>query len=158
MILAIDFGTRRCGFARSDPAQTIAVPLAPLLGPRDGFLFSSRGAHPLLTERLRRLIADESPDLLVIGSPRHADGSESDASRRVRKFGAWVTHTFRLPVTYWDEHGSTQDASADLADAGWSPGARVRRAARGIEDSLAARLILQSYLDAHPAARTEGEA
>jgi len=158
VILAIDFGTRRCGFARSDPARSFAVTLAPLVGPRDGFLFSSRGAHPLLTERLRRLIADESPELLVIGNPRHADGSESDTSRRVRRFGDWVARTFKLPVAYWDEHGSTRDAAAELADAGWSPGARLRRSAAGIEDSVAARLILQSYLDAHPAAPTEGEA
>ena len=142
-ILAIDFGPRRVGFARSDPDQRLAFGLDTLIGPRERSLFSRQGAHPMLEARLRKLFEEEPVALVLIGDPRHESGEAGDASARVRRLGAWIGRTFRLPVRYWDEYGTTIAAAESLIDA-----TRHVRRAPGVKDRLAAQHLLQSFLDA----------
>ncbi len=132
-VLGLDFGTRRVGAAVSDPRRMIATPLE-VYERKDP---ARDAAH------YRALIAEHDVDRIVIGLPLHTGGGESDSSRLTRRWGAWLTEATGLPVVYFDERYTTVDAEDVLRAAGLKPSERKAR-----RDMLAARLLLQNYLDA----------
>jgi putative Holliday junction resolvase len=132
-VLGLDYGRRRVGVAISDRDRKIASPLTTLV----------RGGTDADARALRRLVADEEVELIVVGLPVHTSGRESELSREVRAFASWLeTITGRL-VRFIDERYSSREADAMLRDAGLK--ARAREARR---DMLAAHVLLQAFLDA----------
>lgn len=132
-VLAVDFGLRRCGLARSDPDRRIAFGL-----PTHEVL---PGAS--LEERIRALHAEEPLSGVVLGYPRHLDGRPGDLTPRIAALGEWIGGELGLPVAYWDERWTSLEAERLLRDAP----RRVRRD-KGVRDRIAAQRILQSFLDA----------
>jgi putative Holliday junction resolvase len=65
-------------------------------------------------------------------------------ARHAAKLGEAIQTQTSVPVVFWDESGSTQDARAVRVEMG---AARNKRS--GHLDDVAAAVILQSYLDAH---------
>ncbi len=59
-----------------------------------------------------------------------------------RNWGDWLGRATGLPVVYYDERYTTVDAEDSLIAAGLK---RSKR--KGLRDMLAARLLLQNYLD-----------
>ncbi len=132
--IGVDLGTRRVGLAGADPTGTIATPLGIL-----------KRRHPRFWAELERTCAERECRLLVIGLPRRLDGAEGVAAAAARSFAADAQRRLGLPVEMWDEWLTTVQAERSLIAAG------VRRSdRRGKVDAMAASLILQSYLDAHP--------
>ena len=132
--IGVDLGTRRVGLAGADPSGTIASPLRTL-----------ERRHPRFWAQLERACAERGCRLLVIGLPRRLDGAEGDAAAAARRFAADAEQRLGLPVAMWDEWLTTVQAERTLIAGG------VRRAdRRSTVDAVAASLILQSYLDAHP--------
>ena len=132
-VLGIDFGTRRVGAAVSDPRRQIATPLE---------VYQRR--DPVQDARhYRALVEEHDIDLVVIGLPLHTGGGESESSRLARGWGNWLGSTTGLPIRYHDERYSTVDADDVMRSSGrkW----KDRQARR---DMLAARILLQSFLDA----------
>jgi len=144
--LAIDVGTVRVGVASTDASETIASPLATL----------SRKREEQLWQRLGDEIAQRSVTTVVVGLPKSLDGSEGDAARAARDFGADVANRFNVTVEYWDERFTSVAAERSLLEAD------VKRAKRRqVTDEVAACLLLQSWLEARiqQAARSsQGEA
>jgi len=132
--IGVDLGARRVGLAGADPTGTIATPLATL-----------ERRHPKFWSALEHTCAERSCRLLVIGLPRRLDGSEGDAAALARRFAADAGRRLGVEVTMWDEWLTTVQAERALIAGGVR---RVRR--RSTVDAVAATLILQSYLDAHP--------
>jgi putative Holliday junction resolvase len=132
-VLGLDFGTRRVGAAVSDPGRSIATPLEVYVR-RD---WSRDGAH------YRNLIREHDVDRIVVGLPLHTGGGESESSTLARRWGAWLARETGLPVYFFDERYTTVDAEDVLRSAGLK--LKDRRAKR---DMLAARLLLQNFLDA----------
>jgi len=132
-ILGLDFGTRRVGAAVSDPRRVIATPLE-VYQRRD---IRQDAAH------YRALVLEHDVDRIVIGLPLHTGGGESDSSALARRWGAWLAAETGLPVLYYDERYTTVDADDVLRSAGLK--LKDRKARR---DMLAARILLQNYLDA----------
>ena len=132
--LGIDWGERRLGFAVSDPLGLIATTL--------------HTAH--ISSRAEALAAAESAfkesgaARIVIGLPVNMDGQPGPMAERVRAFADDLAARLDVPVDCWDERLSSAQAERTMRDAGMS--ARRRKQAR---DKLAARIILQSWLDAH---------
>jgi putative Holliday junction resolvase len=90
-----------------------------------------------------RLAAEEDGlASLVIGLPRHLDGSPSDMTPRVEAFAAKLGVRTSLPVILQDERLSSREAESRLAvrERNW----RVRKERL---DAAAAAIILQDYLD-----------
>jgi putative Holliday junction resolvase len=92
--------------------------------------------------QINQLIKQESVEAVVIGIPTNYEAHENQQSQAisVRK---WVTHlaeAIDLPIVLWDEQLSSADAR-ELARS-------KKRKPRDPIDDLAARVILQSYLDA----------
>ena len=102
-------------------------------------------AIPSFWTELERACAERACRLLVVGLPRRLDGGEGPAAAAARSFAADAGRRLGLDVAMWDEWLTTAQAERVLIEGG------VRRAdRRGTVDAMAATLILQSYLDAHP--------
>lgn len=130
LVLAFDFGTRRIGVAVGNEMLGSATALAPLPA-RDGIPD---------WQQIAVLLEEWQPDLLVVGLPLNMDGTESDMSRRARKFGNRLHGRFGKPVEVFDERGSTRAAKRIARDAGHRGNYRDD----GV-DGIAAQLILESF-------------
>lgn len=132
-VLGIDPGARRIGLALSDPEGQFASPLPAV---------QSRGAD----ETVRKLAAEIArcqAERLVVGLPLRLDGSEGESARLARSLAERLQAATGLVVVLWDERLTTRAAQRALTETG-TRGARRKQAV----DSIAAALLLQSYLDA----------
>jgi putative Holliday junction resolvase len=120
-VLALDYGTARCGCAISDPTGTVVRPLE-AVGPPDA-------------AALAELARAEEAELVVVGLPRTLGGEEGDQARISRAFAAELAELLDVPVETYDERLTTR-----MADDSARGGARADR------DSLAAAHLLESYL------------
>jgi len=123
--------------ALSDAAGTLATPLPAVKA--SGI---AHGAALLIAE----LVARHEAHGVVVGLPLNMDGSEGTQARISRRFAECLKLVTTVPVVLWDERLTTFAADQTLAEAGVSRGRR-----RALKDSLAARELLQSFLDAQPA-------
>jgi putative holliday junction resolvase len=137
--LGVDVGTVRVGLAGSDETGTLATPLRTV--PRRPAAGLWRAVAEIVGERL--------PACIVVGLPRRLDGSEGASAADARRVADGLHRTTGLPVEMWDERFTTAAAERSLIASG------VRRARRRQSvDSVAASLLLQSWLDARSRAGT----
>jgi putative pre-16S rRNA nuclease len=133
-VLGLDLGSRRIGLAISDVAGSIAFPA--------GHLVRTSLAQDLAA--LRSLARERGVACIVVGLPLHMDGRSGEAAQAARRFAAALAEATALPVELLDERWTTREAERALRDA--PRGTRARRAQ--VVDSLAATLILRTYLEA----------
>ena len=137
-IIGLDVGERRVGVAVSDPTRTLARPLSALkTSGLDG------DALDRVLDEIARLAAeDDGVASIVVGLPRHLDGTASDMTSRVEAFAARLGGRTGLPVALQDERLSSREAESRLAvrDKDW-------RSRKQRLDAAAAAVILQDYLD-----------
>jgi putative Holliday junction resolvase len=136
-LLAIDYGKKWFGLAVSDPSQTLARSLKRV-----------RGEEELL-RTVSDLAAAGDLEAVVLGLPRNMDGSLGPAAQSVLAFQARLEARCGLPVVTWDERLTSVEAERRLAEGGQSLSRRREKV-----DSLAAQILLQSYLDARAAERS----
>jgi putative Holliday junction resolvase len=130
-VLAVDYGTRNIGLARSDALGVTVVPLPSLANP---------GRRRLL-ERLETLTAEHEIAEIVVGMPWNMDGTPGPAAEQAVELIDAVRSRLGLPVRGCDERLSTVEATER-----WNAlSPRQRRRYRSV-DSLAAALILERYL------------
>jgi putative Holliday junction resolvase len=132
-VLGIDPGARRIGLALSDPEGQFASPLPAVV---------SQGAEDAV-RKLAAEIARCQAERVVVGLPLRLDGSEGESARLARRLAERLETATGLAVVLWDERLTTRAAQRALSEAG-ARGARRKQAV----DSIAAALLLQSYLDA----------
>jgi len=120
-VLALDYGTARCGCAISDPTGTLARPLDAIEPPEPAAIAE-------LAER-------EGAELVVVGLPRTLAGEEGEQAELTRAFVAELEDLLDLPVRTYDERLTTRMAERS-----------AREGARADADSLAAAHLLESYL------------
>jgi putative Holliday junction resolvase len=142
-VLGIDAGERRIGVAISDPDRHLAVPLRSVIA--DG--------HGGELDALATLAHDEEVAEVVVGLPLSLSGGDSAQTARARAFGATLEQRLSLPVHFWDERLSTQEALHQVEHGRQRPGKRGERPRGGHPapavdtDAIAASIILQAYLD-----------
>jgi putative Holliday junction resolvase len=130
-ILAVDYGTRNVGLARSDELGVTVVPMPSLPNP---------GRRRLL-ETLEALAAEHDIAEIVVGMPWNMDGSTGRAAEEAAALMRDIRSRLGLPVRACDERLSTVEAAAR-----WNTlSPRQQRRYRSI-DSLAAALILERHL------------
>ena len=137
-IVGLDVGERRIGVAISDPTGTLARPLNALrTSGLDGDALTVAGR-----EIARLSTDDDGLASIVVGLPRHLDGSASEMTPRIEVFAARLRTRTGLPVVLQDERLSSQEAESRLAarEKNW-------RARKERLDAAAAAIILQDYLD-----------
>jgi putative Holliday junction resolvase len=140
-VLGIDVGSVRIGLAVSDETRTVATPVATV--PND---------PRTLWTRLEREMEDRQVDRVVIGLPRKLDGTEGDAAASARQFASELQRRTEVAVELWDERFTTTIAERSLIESGVR---RKRR--REVIDSVAAAVLLQSWLDARRLATSRAQ-
>lgn len=120
-VLALDYGTARCGCAISDPTGTVARPLS--------------AVEPPVAGRIAELVREHDVDRVVVGLPISMSGEEGAQARLSRAFATELGDLVDVPVETYDERMTTRMASRT-----------AREGARADEDSLAAAHLLTSYL------------
>jgi len=123
-VLALDYGSARCGCAVSDPTGVLATPLEAIADPG-----SERGL-----EAIARLVAEREVGRVVVGLPVSLSGGEGAQAAESRKFAALLAERLDVPVVTFDERFTTRLAQR-------TPG-------RLPEDSRAAAHLLEGYLRA----------
>ncbi len=132
--LAFDYGEKRIGTAVGDTITGTARPLATLTGGMDAAL---------------KLIAEWRPTALVVGLPLMEDGSDQRITTLTRAFAKALVARSKLPVHFSDERYSSRAADELLRDARAS-GAMTRRVKKGDRDGLAAKILLEQFLQQLP--------
>ena len=135
-VLALDYGTKRVGVAMSDPLRVLAGGVG--TWPNDG----------VLIRRLAQFVTDEDVRLIVVGMPYAPDGGKGSKAREVEAFIARLGGVVDVPLTTWDESYTSVDAQRAFLEGGMK---KKQRRDRGSVDTMAARILLQQFLDAQPA-------
>ena len=99
--LAIDYGVRRIGLAKSDPSGTIASALETLQVKSDDEAIG----------KLKHTIAEVQPSALVIGYPVNANGTMGESCRKVDAFVVRLAKIFDGPIHKVDEYGTSEEAA-----------------------------------------------
>jgi putative Holliday junction resolvase len=124
-VLALDYGSARCGVAVCDPTETVVTPLEPVLaaGTRAGI-----GA-------LAALVAERGIDAVVVGLPLSLRGEDTAQTVEARAFADRLARRLgdRVPLALHDERLTTALARRDPSQ-------------RASEDSRAAAHLLEDWL------------
>jgi len=131
-ILSIDYGKRRTGIAVTDPLQIIANGLATV-------------STSELFDFLKRYIASENVERVIIGRPMQPNGMPSENLQRVEQFVAWWKKAEPdVPIEYVDERYTSVLAHQAMLAGGLRKKARQDKA---LVDEISATIILPSYLE-----------
>jgi putative pre-16S rRNA nuclease len=122
-VLALDYGSARCGAAVSDPSGTLATPLEPVLRPG-----TRRGLA-----RMAALVGELGAERVVVGLPVSLSGADSAQTRETRAFAERLQAVVDVPVELYDERFTTT-----LANRAWGAAAL---------DSRAAAVLLDEWLN-----------
>jgi len=131
-ILGIDVGEKKIGLAIGDTGSNFAFARPPLL------VNDWSVAWPILTQ----LVIDEHIDTVVIGLPLKRDGQPGSQAERTRVFIDQLRQHCPVPIVEQDERLTTKAVTKEQSKAD-------RKLPRGYEDSLAAQLIVETYLIQH---------
>jgi putative Holliday junction resolvase len=128
-VLALDYGSARCGCALSDPTGTLATPIDPIERPatRKGFA------------RVVDLVRDRAAERVVVGLPLGLSGADTDQTREARAWAERLAAAVPVPVELYDERFTTAIAAREF---GTHP-------PRTSEDSRAAAVLLEDWLVRH---------
>jgi putative Holliday junction resolvase len=132
-ILALDYGSARCGVAVSDPSGTLATPLEPVLRAN-----TRRGIA-----RLATVVREAGATRVVVGLPLGLSGAETAQTAETRAFAERLSAAVSAPVELYDERFTTRIA------------ARTGSSSTS-EDSRAAAVLLEDWLAAHGSDRSSG--
>jgi putative Holliday junction resolvase len=130
-VLAFDFGTKRIGVAVGTTEVAIANPLGAIEAEANALRFAA----------IEAFVKEWQPVMLVVGRPRHDDGSPHETARLAERFARRLRERFRLPIVFVDETLSSAEAESRLREA------RTREWRKADVDAMAAAVILQSFLD-----------
>lgn len=131
-VMAIDYGTKRCGIAITDELQLIASGLTTV-------------ATADLLEFLKDYFNREQVDLVLVGEPLQKDGSPSGVEVHIKEFIKSFKATFKeMELARHDERYTSKMAFQTMIDSGIS---KKKRRNKALVDQISATLILQDFLE-----------
>lgn len=122
-ILALDYGSARCGVALSDPSQTIATPQPVVF----------KAGTPSGIRRIASIVREQQVELIVLGLPIGLSGRETGQTKETREFAKRLAEAVGVPIELYDERFTTRMAERDHDP-------------RAAEDSRAAAHLLNGWL------------
>jgi len=128
-LLALDLGRARIGVAVCDEDGTLATPLTVIRRHR-----TRAGDFAALAA----LAGRERAVGLLVGLPLDSEGETGAQARWVRRYAGRLAGALSLPVAFWDESHSTEDATRLIRESG----------GRTAVDAAAAAVILGDFLEA----------
>ncbi len=135
-ILGIDFGDRNIGLAVSDALLLTAQAI---------------GRYRIQNKEedkkyFLELVSKYEISEIVIGLPLRMDGSPGTRVEKTKKFARWLERTLNLPIVFWDERLTTQQALKIIGQQ------KIHfRKKKSLKDQISASLILSSYLESKKA-------
>jgi putative Holliday junction resolvase len=134
-ILALDVGSKRIGVAISDPLGITAQGLDTIQRQ------NKRRDYEALGQVLEKYAVRE----IVVGLPLRLSGAEGTQSEKMRRFADELHAHFGVTVHLWDERWTSTEANRLLRETDLS----IKKRGQAV-DRMAAILILQSWMGAHP--------
>lgn len=130
-VLAIDYGTKRCGIAETDPLRIIASPLTSV---------EPAKLMDFLAEYQKR----EQVDCIVIGEVVRHDGTYNPIEEHIQGFIKKLQKQFPdIKIERQDERFTSADALESMIRAGSK---KKDRRNKGNIDAVSAAIILQEFL------------
>lgn len=132
MILGVDFGDSRTGYATSDAL---------------GF---SAHTYETFAEKNMQKVAEHTAELarelgaekIVLGFPKNMNGTVGDRGKKTKRFKKLLEEMLSIPIILWDERLTTVSAHSLMNET------NVRgKKRKDSVDRIAAAFILQAYLD-----------
>lgn len=132
--LGLDLGTRTLGISISDTTHTIANTLKTIR-------FEDSN-YDLLLPELKKIIDENNISKIVLGYPKNMNNTEGEKCKITLEFKKKLENTLKIEVVMQDERLTTVEATNYMLEADISRKKRKKKV-----DSLAANIILQTYLD-----------
>ncbi len=132
--IGLDLGNRTCGIAISDSTGTIATAY-------DTVRFREKDLQKCL-EYVIMVIAEKKVEKIVLGNPINMNGTVGPQAEYVCAFKNMLEEATSLEVILYDERLTSVEVNKIMITADLS-----RQKRKSKVDTLAATLILQSYLD-----------
>jgi len=131
-ILALDYGKKRTGIAVTDPLKIIATALDTV-------------DTKELIGYLKKYMATEPVEKVLIGYPLNFDDTPTDATPLVEKFIPKFRNVFPgLPIETVDERMTSAMASQSIAEMGLK---KKDREKKELIDAMSALIMLREYLE-----------
>lgn len=131
-VLGIDFGDKRIGLAVSDKLQFTAQGLGQ-------YQVKNKKEDKIF---FQDLVSKYDIEEVVIGFPLRMDGTEGTRAEKTKEFGRWLEKILNLPITFWDERLTTQQASRIL-----NQQKIKKKSKKDLKDQISAVIILASYME-----------
>ena len=131
-IVGLDYGIKRIGIAVSDPLKIIASPLQTV------------AFHDILPF-LKKYVARESVETIVVGWPLNLDGSKGKMVFLVEQFIRFLQRHFpSILIQHHDERFTSIIAKQSLLQSGLK---RQKRRDKSRLDTISAALMLRSFME-----------
>ena len=131
--LGLDLGSRRLGVSISDPNGIIASAYK---------VIEHNEEYEKLVEDIKKIVSDEKIEKIVLGLPKNMNNTIGQKGELSYKFKEMLEEKIDKEVILVDERLTTKEATDVLIKGNTS-----RKKRKKVVDSLAATIILQSYLD-----------
>ena len=132
--LGLDLGTKTLGISISDTTKTIATALKTIR-------FKERDYDSLI-EDLKNIIEEYNISKIVLGLPKNMNNTMGERCDETIMFQKKLIKELNIEVALQDERLTTVEATNYMLEADIS-----RKKRKNKIDSLAANIILQTYLD-----------
>lgn len=132
--LGLDLGTRTLGISISDKMGIVALTYKTIR-------FEDSNYASLIPE-LIEIITKEQIECVVLGLPKNMNNTYGEATQRTMEFKTLLEKNITTKIVLQDERLTTVQADNYMIEAGMSRKKRKKKI-----DSLAANIILQTYLD-----------
>ncbi|ATA88985.1 putative pre-16S rRNA nuclease [Capnocytophaga stomatis] len=130
-ILAIDYGSKRCGIAVTDPMRIIASGLTTV-------------ATTELIAFLKKYVSEENVTEIVVGQPKRMNNESSDIETEIQKKIELLEKEFpEIVIVREDERFTSKMAFQSMIDSGLK---KKQRQNKALIDEISATLILQNYM------------
>lgn len=130
-LMSIDFGRRRCGIAATDPLRIVANGVTTV-------------ATAELSDYVRRYIAAEQVDAVIVGYPRDMQGRPSESVRYLTPaINRLKKEIAPVPVLFADERFTSVLAHRAMLDGGMK---KMDRRDKAVVDEISAAIILNDFL------------
>ncbi len=135
-VLGLDVGSKTIGIAVSDALKLTAQGLKTIIWTEHDMSSAD--------QELACIIAEYDIHEIVIGLPKHMNGTIGERGEFSKTYGKRLERKFQLPVHFVDERLTTVAAERALLEADVS-----RKKRSKVIDKMAAVMILQSFLNQH---------
>jgi putative Holliday junction resolvase len=131
-IIGFDFGQKRIGVAIGNNISKSAQALITIDSASSNQKF----------EAIQKIMDEWQPVSIVVGVPFNVDGSEHKVTNLCKKFAKQLEQKYALPIHLIDERYTSIEAGYEIQDKKIDP-----KKKKLLIDQIAAKIILQSYLD-----------